>query len=150
MPILNKLKQNIDLDENDIITILQKRDTLLEACEKDKSYYIEEIKRLDHEIAQLQKMIFESPRVMHVKKREDNLRSEYKKILEFVCEKESLIHHVWFHYRQLPYDRRTVLENLYILQIGWEQISAEMHLNKQKICQMKDEALKSILNEVKN
>lgn len=150
MPILNKLKQKIPLDENDIIMILQKRDLLLEACDKDKAYYIEEIKRLDEEIATLEKLIFESPKVMQLKKREKELRSEYKNLLVIVCEKESLIHHVWFDYRQLPYDIRIALEHLYVSPIGWKQICDELHCSKNKVCKQKDEGLNMLLKKVNN
>ncbi len=149
MPILNKLKREIPLDKDDIVMILQKRDLLTEACEKDKAYYISEIKRLDTEIAALETMIFESPKVMRVKQSESSLRSEYKKLLAIVCEKESLIYHVWFNYSQLPYDVRLVLEHLYIEPVGWKKICDELHCSKRTICRKRDEGLNSILEKIK-
>ena len=148
MPILTKLKQGRELDDNDIIMILQKREELLKEVEDNKVRYIEEIKHLDTEIANLDRIRLQTDGATPIKRKEEELRREYKRILTLVCEKESIINHVWFHYHQLPYDIRNVLEFLYISQKGWKCICDELHINKNKAIDLKNRGIKEIIENI--
>lgn len=148
MPILMKLKQGEALREEDVIVILQRREELLGEIEESKTRYMEEIKYLDMEIAKLEKIKFQTSDAASIKKREEDLRNEYKRMLTLACEMESAINHVWFHYNQLSYERRKILEVLYVSNLGWKRVGDELHIGRTKAVVLKNQGLQEIVNKI--
>lgn len=148
MPILTKLKQGEKLNDEDILLILQKREDLLKEVEENKTRYIEEIKHLDTVISELEKIRLQTNDATPIKKKEEELRNEYKRILALVCEKESIINHVWFHYHQLPYDVKKTLEILYVSSKGWKCVCDELHIGKGKAIDLKNRGITEIISKI--
>ena len=148
MPILTKLKQGQSIGEEEIILILQLRERFISEIEENKLRYVKEIKYLDGEIQQLDKIRFQTTEAVAIKKKEEELRDGYKKSLALVCEMESLINHVWFHYQQLPYDLKMALEILYVSRKGWKFICDELHIGKKRAIEYRNKAIEEIVEKL--
>ena len=152
MPILSKLKASkdglISLDQSDIIKVLKEHNSLLEDCSVKKKVYLQEIEKLTQEIKELDDIRFHTTEANEIRKQETNLREKYKESLSILCKKESIVNHIWFHYLQLPYDKKNILEKLYVEKLGWKTICEKEAITKVKVSAYRNEGLNQIIENV--
>ena len=154
MPIIHKLREaakkneTLKLDRKDIVDILKNKDAYLEECEKKRIQYMKDLKTVESEMASLSDISFMNKQIETTKKEENELKKKYSESIEFICKKESIVHHVWFYFQELPFNEKRILEELYINRNGWKNVCGSLNKSRNFICNLKNKGLDTIMMQI--
>lgn len=119
------------MDKNQIIDILRYRDDMIRECKEKKMALRRELERLKKECDS-----------------DEQLRKLYEEALQEILDEERKINYAWYFYLQLTGVQRTLLEELYINQSGWEFAQRKLMVSKSNLCRQKEIALNSIIDQL--
>lgn len=119
------------MDKNQIIDILRYHDDLIRECKEKKMALRRELERLNNECDS-----------------DEKLRELYDKALQEILDEENKINYAWYFYLQLTGVQRTLLEELYVNQSGWEFAQRKLMVSKSNLCRQKEIALNRIVDQL--